>query len=40
MVQHVIRKIGSLFPITSGEGIHYWRERILFVLLGVLVRGS
>ena len=35
MMQRVIRKIGSLFPITAGEGIHYWRERILFGLLGI-----
>jgi PAS domain S-box-containing protein len=34
MFEHLTRKIGSLFPITPGEGIHYWRERILFALLG------
>jgi PAS domain S-box-containing protein len=34
MFQHLTRKIGSLFPISPGEGIHYWRERILFALLG------
>ncbi|KPJ76560.1 MAG: hypothetical protein AMJ54_11130 [Deltaproteobacteria bacterium SG8_13] len=34
MTHQVIRKIFSLFPITPGEGIHYWRERILFALLG------
>ena len=34
MVQRIIRKIGSFFPITPGEGIQYWRERILFAMLG------
>ncbi len=34
MVHRLTRKIGSLFPITPGEGVHYWRERILFALLG------
>ena len=34
MIQQVFRTIISLFPLSPGEGIHYWRERILFALLG------
>ncbi len=29
-----IRIIDKWFPLTPGEGIHYWRERILFAMLG------
>ena len=30
----LIKTIGSWFPLSPGEGIHYWRERILFAMLG------
>ena len=33
-LKRLIHTIGRWFPLTPGEGIHYWRERILFAMLG------